>query len=168
MPPPPVHMGWFNHQATTTPASLAQPPTKHHTVNPPPIQQLTHTQPLQPAKQTYTIHNPLIIENKSFQITLVGGRGNLLCITEKKFKKPVGKLWVGNNNLIWLGDVIDQAVKSQSLGEFFKHRRDGYKAIHVIRRSNKNGTFLETSEFHSGSRQGVIRIPEGVARQGWI
>ena len=90
-----------------------------------------------------------------------------MCITEKKFKKQVGKLWLGNNDLLWLGDIIDQAVKSQSLGEFFKHRRDGYKAIHVIRRANKHGTFLETSEFHSGSRQGVIRIPEGEARQGW-
>ena len=28
--------------------------------------------------------------------------------------------------------------------------------------------FLETSEFHSGSHQGVIRIPEGVAQQGWV
>ena len=98
----------------------------------------------------------------------MGGKGNPLCITEKKFKKPVGKLWLGYNNLIWLGDVIDQAVKSRSLGEFFKHRCDGYKAIHVICRSNKHGTFLESSEFHSGSRQGVIRIPEGVARQGWL
>ena len=91
-----------------------------------------------------------------------------MCITEKKFKKIVGQLWLGKNDSTWMGDVIDQAVKSRNSGEFFKHRRDGYKALHVIRRSNKHGMFLEISEFHSGSRQGVIRIPEGAERQGWV
>uniref|UniRef100_A0A2N9HAP6 Reverse transcriptase zinc-binding domain-containing protein n=1 Tax=Fagus sylvatica TaxID=28930 RepID=A0A2N9HAP6_FAGSY len=47
------------------------------------------------------------------------------------------------------------------------HQRDGYKAIHVIRRSNQYGLYLEVSEFHSGSRKGVIRIPAGVEKQGW-
>ena len=101
-------------------------------------------------------------------ITVVGGRDNPVCITEKKFKKTVGQLWLGKNDSTWMGDVIDQAVKSRNSGEFFKHRRDGYKALHVIRRSNKHGMFLEISEFHSGSRQGVIRIPEGAERQGWV
>ena len=91
-----------------------------------------------------------------------------MCITEKKFKKTVGQLWLGNNDLTWLGDILDQVVKNGKSDEFFKHRRDGYKALHVIRRSNKHGMFLEISEFHSGSRQGVIRIPEGAERQGWV
>ncbi|GMY21587.1 hypothetical protein FCV25MIE_16828 [Fagus crenata] len=42
------------------------------------------------------------------------------------------------------------------------------KALHVIRCSNKHGMFLEIPEFHSGSHQGVIRIPEGAERQGWV
>ncbi|GMY26974.1 hypothetical protein FCV25MIE_22216, partial [Fagus crenata] len=42
----------------------------------------------------------------------------------------------------------------------FEITQDGYKALHVIRRSNQHGQLLEISEFHSGSRQGVIRIPE--------
>ena len=68
----------------------------------------------------------------------------------------------------WLSDTIDKAVQFRTRGDFFKHRRDGYKAIHVIRRSNQHGHFLEVSEFHSGSRQSVIRIPAGEERKGWV
>uniref|UniRef100_A0A2N9HXJ9 Reverse transcriptase domain-containing protein n=1 Tax=Fagus sylvatica TaxID=28930 RepID=A0A2N9HXJ9_FAGSY len=53
-------------------------------------------------------------------------------------------------------------------GEFFRNHRDGYKAIHVLRRSNQHGLYLEVSEFHSGSRKGVIRIPAGLEQQGWF
>ena len=91
-----------------------------------------------------------------------------MCITEKKFKKTVGQLWLGYNDLTWLGDVLYQVIKSGKSGKFFKHQRDGYKALHVIHCSNKHGMFLEISEFHSGSRQGVIRILEGAERQGWV
>jgi hypothetical protein len=68
----------------------------------------------------------------------------------------------------WLRDLINKAVQFRTQGDFFKHRRDGYKALHVICRSNQHGNFLEVSEFHSGSRQSVIRIPEHVKCQGWV
>jgi hypothetical protein len=87
---------------------------------------------------------------------------------ERKFKKTLGTLWLRNKDLTWLGDTIDKAVQSRSRGDFFKHRRDGYKALHVIRCSNQHGNFLEVSEFHRGSHQSVIRIPEGVECQGWV
>ena len=38
----------------------------------------------------------------------------------------------------------------------------------MICRSNHYGHFLEILEFHSGSCQGVIRIPEGKASKGWL
>ncbi len=47
------------------------------------------------------------------------------------------------------------------------HCRNGYKAIHIIRRSNRNGTFLEISEFHSSSCQEVVCITKGRNSQGW-
>ena len=68
----------------------------------------------------------------------------------------------------WLGKSIDEAINHDAKSDYFKHRRDGYKALHVIRRSNHFGQFLELSEFHSGSRQGVLCIPEGKAKQGWV
>jgi hypothetical protein len=67
----------------------------------------------------------------------------------------------------WLGTTIDMAASKATGGDFFRHQRDGYKAIHVIHRSNQYGQYLEVSEFHSGSRKGVIRIPAGVEQQGW-
>jgi hypothetical protein len=87
---------------------------------------------------------------------------------ERKFNRTLGTLWLWNKDMTWLSDTIDKAVQSRTRGDFFKHRRDRYKALHVIRRSNQHGNFLEVSEFHSGSRQSVIRIPEGVERQGWV
>ena len=80
----------------------------------------------------------------------------------------MGKLWLGQKDLEWLGDCIEKSMRHQKDGEFVKHWRDGYKAIHVIRGSNQNGSFLEISEFHSGSRQVVLRVPAGLEWQGWF
>jgi hypothetical protein len=79
----------------------------------------------------------------------------------------MGKVWLGTNDLDWVRTCVDTAVSTSVSGEFFRHRRNGYKALHVILRSNPNGKFLEVSEFHSGSRQGVLRIPEGETKKGW-
>jgi hypothetical protein len=97
-----------------------------------------------------------------------GGRAYPFCITERKFKTILGKIWLGLKDMVWLGNTIEKAASKDTVGDFFRHHRDGYKAIHVIRRSNQNGQYLEISEFHSGSRQGVLRIPTGVARKGWL
>jgi hypothetical protein len=90
------------------------------------------------------------------------------CITERKFKTILGKIWLGLKDLVWLGNTIEKAASNDTVGkDFFRHHRDGYKAIHVIRRSNQHGQYLEVSEFHSGARKGVIRIPAGLEKQGW-
>ena len=70
--------------------------------------------------------------------------------------------------MVWLGNTIEKAASKDTVGDFFRHHRDGYKAIHVIRRANQNGQYLEISEFHSGSRKGVLRIPTGVEQRGWL
>jgi hypothetical protein len=79
----------------------------------------------------------------------------------------MGTVWLGTNDLDWVRTCIDTAVTTSLSGEFFRHHQNGFKAIHVILRSNSNGKFLEVSEFHSGSRQGVLRIPEGEAKKSW-
>jgi hypothetical protein len=149
-PPPPPHPQPTPQQIPQKPAPLKQPQKPAHPNQPKPTQ------------------NPITIENKSFKITLVAGRAYPLCITESKFKKPLGNLWLKNKDMQWLSDTIDKVVQYRTRGDFFKHRRDGYKAIHVIRRSNQHGLFLDVSEFHSGSRQSVIRIPAGEERKGWV
>ncbi len=85
----------------------------------------------------------------------------------KKFGKILGKLWLGTKELVWLRESIDKAILANTSREFFEHRRDGYKALHVIRRFNPHDNFLEVSDSHSFSHQGVIRIPEGEKRKGW-
>ncbi|GMY32673.1 hypothetical protein FCV25MIE_27991 [Fagus crenata] len=46
--------------------------------------------------------------------------------------------------MVWLGKTIDKAASKDMVGDFFRHHRDG------------------------GSRKGVIRIPAGLAQQGWL
>ena len=97
----------------------------------------------------------------------MGGRNYPICITERKFGKLLGNIWLGPRDIDWLGTSVEKAVRYGKTGDFFQHRCDGYKALHVIRRYNRHGQFLEISEFHSGSHQGVLRVLEGKARQGW-
>ncbi|GMY33008.1 putative invertase inhibitor, partial [Fagus crenata] len=115
-------------------------------------------------KQPNTTH----IDNKFFHFTLGWGRAYPYCITERKLKTTLGKIWLGLHDMVWLGNTIDMAAKVDMGGEFFRNHRDGYKAIHVLRRSNQHGLYLEVSEFHSGCRKGVIRIPAGLEQQGWV
>jgi hypothetical protein len=79
----------------------------------------------------------------------------------------MGFIWVGYNDLKWLSECVNKIIVSNSTEDIFMHRHDGYKAIHVIHHSNRNGIFLEIFEFHSGSRQGVVCIPGGRNKQGW-
>ena len=76
-------------------------------------------------------------------------------------------MWLGTNDVDWVWTCVDKAISTSLSGEFFRHRRNGFKALHVILRSNPNGKYLEVLEFHSGSRQGVLRIPEGEMKKSW-
>ncbi len=76
-------------------------------------------------------------------------------------------MWLGTNDVDWVRTCVDTAISTSLSGEFFRHRRNGFKALHVILRSNPNGKYLEVLEFHSGSRQGVLRIPEGEMKKSW-
>uniref|UniRef100_A0A2N9EUU7 Reverse transcriptase domain-containing protein n=1 Tax=Fagus sylvatica TaxID=28930 RepID=A0A2N9EUU7_FAGSY len=149
--PPPIH----THDPTHIPVNQKQP-------TPPPPSTQHPTQ--EATKQPNTIH----IDNKFFQFSLGGGRIHPFCITERKFKTTLGKIWLGLKDMGWLGNTMEMAASNDTVGkDFFRHHRDGYKAIHVIRRSNQHGQYLEVSEFHSGARKGVIRIPAGLEKQGW-
>jgi hypothetical protein len=98
----------------------------------------------------------------------VGVECTLVALRKTKFKTILGKIWLGLKDMGWLGNTIEKAASNDTVGQdFFRHHRDGYKAIHVIRRSNQHGQYLEVSEFHSGARKGVIRIPAGLEKQGW-
>ena len=168
--PPPLHLPMFA-QSHGLVFSYPKPPIPtNEPVKPP--------QPIKPPKQTYQPHprhkteplkhpKTIHIDQKTFGITQVGGRNYPFCITKRKSGKVLGKIWIGPKDIDWLGSFVEKAVRYGKTGDFFQHRRDGYKAIHVIRRYNRHGQFLEISEFHSGSHQGVLRVPEGKARQGW-
>jgi hypothetical protein len=55
---------------------------------------------------------------------------------------------------------IDQPVG------FFKSHRDGYRTLELSCMKNKGGRYVELSDYHSGSQQGNIRIPEGRLAKG--
>ena len=80
-----------------------------------------------------------------------------------------GSIWLGHMGLKWLLQLLDKLCTSQlntqGLLEFF---RDGYRTLEVSGMKNDRGTFIEISEFHSGSQQGGIRVPEGWRGAGWV
>jgi hypothetical protein len=169
-PPLPIPPEKTNTHATKQPKPQPQPNTKPSTSlqKQPSNLPLPHSKPQfltrDLTKQPNTIH----IDNKFFQFSLGGGRAYPYSITERKFKTTLGKIWLSLHDMVWLGNTIDKAAKVDMGGEFFRNHRDGYKAIHVLRRSNQHGLYLEVSEFHSGSQKGVIRIPAGLEQQGWF
>jgi hypothetical protein len=165
-PPPPPQT--ITNQPTHPPECSTQVSKPNTNTNPNIYPQPRHIHQNQTQHKPDPKHNkPLIIDNKSFLIPQVGGRNYPFCILERKFGKLLGKIWIGAKDIEWLATTIDFAINHGTARNFFKHRRDGYKALHVVQQSNRNDHFLEISEFHSGSRQGVIRLPEGKARHGW-
>jgi hypothetical protein len=132
-------MGWF--------PAIPNPPIPTNTPEPAkqiipqptnPPKQICHPHPWHkpgPPKHLKTIH----IDQKTFEITQVGGKNYPFCIMESKFGKLLGKIWIGSKDIDWLGTSVDKTVHYGKTGDFFQHCRDGYKALHVIRCFNQHG-----------------------------
>uniref|UniRef100_A0A2N9J896 Endonuclease/exonuclease/phosphatase domain-containing protein n=1 Tax=Fagus sylvatica TaxID=28930 RepID=A0A2N9J896_FAGSY len=71
--------------------------------------------------------------------------------------------------LRWLIGVWDKLCRlpKHSKG-YFQSFRDSYRTLELSCMKNKGGRFVELSDYHSGSQQGHIRIPEGKNRWSWI
>ena len=75
---------------------------------------------------------------------------------------------MGTAGLKWLLEVLAKLRTPQINPQgFIQHFRDGYRAIKVSGMKNDRGCYIEISEFHSGSQQGGIRVPEGWRGTGW-
>jgi hypothetical protein len=75
---------------------------------------------------------------------------------------------VSSKGLHWLLEVWEKMrqFSAQPVG-FFQSHRDGYRVLELSCMKNKGGCFVELADYHSGSRQGHIRIPEGKKGVGW-
>jgi hypothetical protein len=79
-----------------------------------------------------------------------------------------GSLWVGSSGLKWLLKEMDGMMKPGShLEGFFRFFRDGYRILELSCLKNRGGRFIELRDYHSGSQQGNLRIPEGKGGTGW-
>jgi hypothetical protein len=141
-PPPPISTqpNLPCHQPPPTQTTKISPPQKqpsltppntHHKPQEPPTKQPKlpsqhqQTAPLpkkphhnqEPPKPPNTVH----IDNKFFQISWGGGRAYPFCITERKFKTTLGKIWLGVNDMVWLGNTIEKAASKDTVGDFFRH-----------------------------------------------
>ena len=75
---------------------------------------------------------------------------------------------MGSAGLKWLLEVL-ATLRTPHINPqgFIQHFRDGYRALEVSGMKNDRGCYIEISEFHSGSQQGGIRVPEGRRGAGW-
>ena len=104
---------------------------------------------------------------KFFTLLFDGGRKDPYHIIER-WGNFCGSIWVSAMDLQWLTRVWDKLCKITDQPEgFFQSFRDGYRILEISCMKNKRGRFVELSDYHSGSQQGHIRIPEGKKRGGW-
>jgi hypothetical protein len=79
-----------------------------------------------------------------------------------------GSLWVSISGLRWLLDVfVKLRNPNQTILGFFEFHRDENKMLELSCHANRGGRFVEVSEYHSGTQQGCIRVPEGRRGAGW-
>lgn len=97
-----------------------------------------------------------------------GGRNDPYHIIERRGNFR-GSIWVSMKGLRWLIGVWDKLCRlpEHSKG-YFQSFRDSYWTLELSCMKNKGGRFVELSDYHSGSQQGHIRIPEGKNRWSWI
>uniref|UniRef100_A0A2N9I472 Reverse transcriptase domain-containing protein n=1 Tax=Fagus sylvatica TaxID=28930 RepID=A0A2N9I472_FAGSY len=108
------------------------------------------------------------IDAKRMTLIFDGGRNDPYHIIERRGKFR-GSIWVSSKGLHWLLGAWDQLSQISTQPEgFFQSHRDGYRVLELSCMKNKGGRFVELADYHSGSRQGHIRIPEGKQGTGWI
>lgn len=68
-----------------------------------------------------------------------------------------------------MAHVMEDCLKRLDKPFSFQTRREGHKAIIVLRGQNANGRFLKLIiEYGSGSRNNFIVIPDGQNGSGWV
>jgi hypothetical protein len=66
--------------------------------------------------------------------------------------------------------MLDTFLKLRNLHNsvgFFEFHRDGYRTLEFSFLANRGGSFVEVTEYHSGTQRGSIRIPEGRRGVEW-
>jgi hypothetical protein len=103
---------------------------------------------------------------KFFSLAFEGGRAAPYHITEKR-GRYFGSLWLGLQSLKWLLTTWGVLRQTEDLKGFFRFQRTNYSTLELSCLHNKNGRFVEISEYHGGAQRGRIRVPEGFRGTGW-
>ena len=106
-----------------------------------------------------------LFEAKTFCLSAKVGFPNLRL--EERRKGFVGCIFTSIQCLLWLVDMVEEAIQSPVKEDFTKSYREGDKATMVHGGGNKAGRFLEVSVLAEGGRKGVISLPEGRYGKGW-
>ena len=113
-------------------------------------------------------HLSFLIDAKFFTLVFDGGRKDPYHIIEHR-GNFLGSIWVSVKGLRWLIEVWDKLCRLPEQSEgYFQLFRDDYRTLELCCMKNKGGRFVEPSDYHSGSQQGHIRIPEGRKCWGWV
>uniref|UniRef100_A0A2N9HG92 Endonuclease/exonuclease/phosphatase domain-containing protein n=1 Tax=Fagus sylvatica TaxID=28930 RepID=A0A2N9HG92_FAGSY len=192
LPPPPPHPFFIPPPppfiaSNQPPYIIPQPYTVSLPTNsPPPPNAYQQTQPALPHAERLTFnpnnsrpeyipprhtitktHTPFRIDAKTFTLEFEGGRTDPYHIKERR-NRYRGSLWIGLRGLKWLlGELEALRKPAAKLVGFFQFYRDGYRTLELSCLSNRGGRYLELCDYHSGSQQGGVRVPEGKHGAGW-
>jgi hypothetical protein len=105
------------------------------------------------------------VESKDFELLVKDG-ANGARFFERNGKRQ-RSIFLLKDELAWLDRKNEELVMGDHAEVFWDQTRAGYPRIMALKRSNRNGNFLEIEEYDSRGRCGSIIIPEGRYGQGW-
>ena len=76
-------------------------------------------------------------------------------------------VFMGKNGAQWLGKCIEENVVRETKQAFIRTFRESDKGYVIRRFINKNGCYLELTDYGRGGCKGRLAIPEGQKQSGW-
>ena len=76
-------------------------------------------------------------------------------------------VFMGKDGARWLGKCIEENIRREDEKAFIRTFRESDKGYVIHRFTNKNGRYLELSDYGRGGCKGRLAIPEGQKQSGW-
>lgn len=106
------------------------------------------------------------IESKRFDLSKEGDGIDSVSLFEAG-RITRHSVFMGKDGAQWLGKCIEENIRREDEKAFIRTFRERDKGYVIRRFANKNGRYLELSDYGRGGCKGRLAIPEGQKQSGW-